>query len=332
MICRRWGAGGGGRGGQTLPTTSFSGRIATSSIFPLLRGRRRSGPQPRQNHSMAGRRSRARRRKLSYELLDCAWHGHVLVGTDAGAVRSEDHHVAREWDGLRWHRCLRCDAWLPRVPPISPSRPYPPDPGEIEVPLRGRPLRDRYALRLIAIDRAVHFLVLAVLAAAVFVFTANRSLLHQDFLRIITDLQGGFGGPVHTTNGGIEHELTRLFSISTRNLEITGVALAAYAVLEGVEAVGLWRGRRWAEYLTFVATALLLPLEVYEISRKATALKGLTLAINLAIVVYLIIAKRLFGVRGGVRAEHERRQADAGWAAIERASPERAGVPTDHLP
>jgi hypothetical protein len=27
--------------------------------------------------------------KLSYELLDCGWHGHVLVGTDAAAVRPE---------------------------------------------------------------------------------------------------------------------------------------------------------------------------------------------------------------------------------------------------
>ncbi len=41
--------------------------------------------------------------------------------------------------------------------------------------------------------------------------------------------------------------------------------LLAYAALEGMEAVGLWLVKRWAEYLTFVATTILLPLEVYEL-------------------------------------------------------------------
>ena len=181
-------------------------------------------------------------------------------------------------------------------------------------------------LRLIALDRAFHFVVLSILAAAVFVFAADRALLHRDFLRVVTALQGGAGGPVRT-GGTITKELTHLFAISTRNLELTGVVLAAYAVLEGVEAVGLWKAKRWAEYLTFVATALLVPLEVYEIATKPTALKGVTLVINVAIVVYLILAKRLFGVRGGWPAEQARRERESGWAAIERASPNAAPAP-----
>jgi uncharacterized membrane protein (DUF2068 family) len=181
-------------------------------------------------------------------------------------------------------------------------------------------------LRLIALDRALHCVVLAVLAVAVFVIAANKSLLQDDFLRIVTALQGGVGGPVRTTHGTVVRELTRLFAVSTRNLVITGVVLAAYAVLEGVEAVGLWLGRRWAEYLTFVATVLLVPLEVYEIARRPTALKVLTLAINLIIVVYLMVAKRLFGIRGGHAAEQRLREVDSGWPAIEAAIP-RAGSP-----
>jgi len=262
-----------------------------------------------------------RHRRLSYELLDCGWHGHVLVGTDAAAVRPSDDLVARELDGLRWYRCLRCDSWLPRALPAAPTRPFPPGRDEITLPLRGRPLRDRYVLRLIALDRSVHFVVLAVLAAAVFVFIVNKSTLQQDFLRIVTALQGSVGGPVNTSSGGIEGELTKLFAFSTRNLELTGVALAAYAALEGVEAVGLWRGKRWAEYLTFLATVLLVPLEVYEIAGKPTVLKCLTLAINVAIVVYLMLAKRLFGLRGGERAQRAVRETDEGWAALEHATP-----------
>jgi uncharacterized membrane protein (DUF2068 family) len=266
-------------------------------------------------------RDTPRRRKLSYELLDCAWHGHVLIGTDAATIRPQDDDVVREIEGLRWHRCLRCDAWLPQTPPVAATRPHPPDREDITLPLRGRPLRDRYVLRLIAVDRALHFVILGGLAAAVFVFAANKALLHRDFVRIVTDLQGGVGGPVHSTAGSAEHELTRLFSISTRNLEITGVALSAYALLEGVEAVGLWLGLRWAEYLTFVATTALVPLEVYEIIDKPTALKAITLVINVAIAVYLIVAKRLFGIRGGGRALDELRAADAGWPAVELATP-----------
>ena len=173
-------------------------------------------------------------------------------------MRPGDDLVARELDGLRWYRCLRCDSWLPRDLPAAPTRPFPPGRDEITLPLRGRPLRDKYVLRLIAIDRAVHFVVLGVLAIAVFVFIAHKSTWQQDFLRIVAALQGSVGGPVNTSSGGIEGELTKLFAFSTRNLEMTGVALAAYAALEGVEAVGLWHARRWAEYLTFIATTLLL--------------------------------------------------------------------------
>ena len=273
-----------------------------------------------QNHGMqAGRRQRKRR--ISYELLDCARHGHALVGTDVEEIGPGDGHLAREMDGLRWHRCLRCDAWIPQHRPVAPSRPRLPSRDEIALPQRGRLLRDRYVLRVIAIDRGVHFVVLTLLSVAVLVVAADKTALHRDFLRIVTALQGGVGGPVRTNHGTIERELTHLFAISTRSLELTGVILAAYAVLEGVEAIGLWRGRRWAEYLTFIATALLLPLEIYELGRKATALKALTFVINLAIAVYLIAAKRLFGVRGGFAAEERERVADSGWPAIEAATP-----------
>jgi hypothetical protein len=43
--------------------------------------------------------------------------------------------------------------------------------------------------------------------------------------------------------------------------------------------------------------------------------------INLLIVIYLLLAKRLFGLRGGGKAERAERERDTGWAAIERATP-----------
>jgi uncharacterized membrane protein (DUF2068 family) len=115
------------------------------------------------------------------------------------------------------------------------------------------------------------------------------------------------------------HKLT---DISTAHLYEGAAAAAAYAVLEGAEAFGLWWGRRWAEYLTFLATILLLPLEVYELTEKVSVLKIFTLVLNLAIAVYLLLAKRLFGLRGGGTYEAAEKAHDMGWAAVERHSPE----------
>ena len=102
---------------------------------------------------------------------------------------------------------------------------------------------------------------------------------------------------------------------------LVGAVIAAYAGLEGVEAVGLWYGKRWAEYLTFVATIVFVPYEIHELIKSVTALKVVALIINVAIAVYLLYAKRLFGLRGGGRAERAEREADTGWTAIERATP-----------
>ena len=94
--------------------------------------------------------------------------------------------------------------------------------------------------------------------------------------------------------------------------------ILAYAAVEGIEAVGLWYQRRWAEYLTFLVTASLLPLEVYELANRLSPLKILAFIINVAVVAYLLYAKRLFGLRGGARADEEiRERTSAGrrWSA-----------------
>jgi uncharacterized membrane protein (DUF2068 family) len=261
------------------------------------------------------------RPKLRYELIDCGLHGHELLGTDAARLRDEDALFAREGDGLRWYRCLRCDSWVALSPPPEPSVPYPPRRDDVMLPLRGRALRDRYVLRLIALDRVLHFLVLTALAVALFLFARNRAVLNEDFARILNDLQGGVGGPVNSSSHGVVHDLRRLFAVNIANLYLLAAAAATYAALEGTEAVGLWLGRRWAEYLTFVATVVFVPYEIYELTKSITWLKLLTLAINLLIVIYLLLAKRLFGLRGGGKAVQAERAQDNGWPAIERATP-----------
>jgi len=259
--------------------------------------------------------------RLRYELIGCGLHGHELLGTNAASLRPEDSLFARESGGLHWYRCLRCDSWVALSPPSEPTVEYPPPREEISLPLRGRPLRQRYVLRLIAIDRLTHFLVLSALAAAVFLFASNKVALNTDFTRALKYVQGGLGGPITTTNHGIVHDLQRLFAFSITNLYLAGAAIAAYALIEGVEAVGLWFGRRWAEYLTFIATIVFVPYEVDELIKGVTALKLVALAVNLAVAAYLLFAKRLFGLRGGGKAERAEHEADTGWAPVERATP-----------
>ena len=228
-------------------------------------------------------------------------------GSQAGCAGTAACAATRGWCSAR--RASRLDR-------------YPPSREDVTLPLRGKPLRDRYVLRLIAIDRVLHFLVLSALAAAVFLFAGHKAALNADFTRILRDLQGGLGGPMATSRQGVVHDLQRLFAVSIRNLYLAGAAIAAYAALEGVEATGLWLGRRWAEYLTFVATVVFVPYEIDELTKSVTALKVLTLVINLVIVAYLLVSKRLFGLRGGGRAERAEHDADVGWPAIERATPQ----------
>jgi uncharacterized membrane protein (DUF2068 family) len=264
------------------------------------------------------------RPRLHYELLACAVAGHELIGIDAHRLSAEDTLVAREIDGVRWHRCLRCDSWLPVAAPADPEREEPPPREEIDLPLRGKPLRDKIVLRLIAVNRLLHFIVLGAIAVVIFAFASHREALRGRFTKIVADLQIGTTSG-HPSSHGLLHQIDQAFSLDSGTLRLVGVVFVVYAAVEGIEAVGLWYAKRWAEYLTFVVTASLLPLEVYELAHRLSVLKILTITINLAVVAYLLWAKRLFGLRGGVAAEHRERERDVGWPALERSAPEAVG-------
>ena len=116
-------------------------------------------------------------------------------------AEDERRTVAREADGVRWHRCLRCDALgaaaAARVPA---ARPLPPR-DEIELPLRGRPMRDLIVLRLIAVDRAIHFVVLALLAVAVLLFANDQTHLRDLLRHGLRAIDGVGRGPLPEHHG-----------------------------------------------------------------------------------------------------------------------------------
>jgi uncharacterized membrane protein (DUF2068 family) len=87
----------------------------------------------------------------------------------------------------------------------------------------------------------------------------------------------------------IHDALARLIGLEPRHLEELGLVAFAYAALFLVEGVGLWMGRRWAEYLTVIATSSLLPFEIYELTRKLSVPRVTALFLNVAVVVYLVL-------------------------------------------
>ncbi len=77
-----------------------------------------------------------------------------------------------------------------------------------------------------------------------------------------------------------------------RKLELVSAASFFYASLFATEGIGLLLQKRWAEYLTAIITASFLPVEGYELFRRSNLFKVLLLAINIAVVVYLVLRLR----------------------------------------
>jgi uncharacterized membrane protein (DUF2068 family) len=80
----------------------------------------------------------------------------------------------------------------------------------------------------------------------------------------------------------------KLSSLQPSQLKLVGLVAFFYAALFAVEGVGLWMSKRWAEYLTIIATSSFVPFEVYELIRDASWQRGATLGINLIVVGYLV--------------------------------------------
>jgi uncharacterized membrane protein (DUF2068 family) len=86
--------------------------------------------------------------------------------------------------------------------------------------------------------------------------------------------------------------LAKLGLVDDRHLkELSGLA-AIYAGLFLTEGTGLLLRKRWAEYLTVIATASFIPLAIYEIHRHCSLTRVSFFLGNIAILIYLIFILR----------------------------------------
>lgn len=231
------------------------------------------------------------------ELRVCGRRGHLTYAPSEPELAA--HLRGQTALGEAW-RCLRCGTWV--LGPPQSSGPA----DQAPVPERGKALRQRTILRLLAVERVVRALILIAAAYGVFRFESAQKALRGTFGRLVPaaePLAGQLG--VDLDRSAIVADLNKVLHARAGTLTLVAIALLAYGVLEMVEGVGLWLARRWAEYLTVVATAAFLPYEIYELARSITVTKVVAFLINVAAVVYLVLAKRLFGARGG-RAAYER--------------------------
>lgn len=233
-----------------------------------------------------------------WELITCGLSGHVTYAPD-------DEELAKRLSGSTGlgpvARCLRCgDFALGEPHGRGPA-------DEAPMIMRGKALRQAIILRALGLERFFRALVIALAAYAVWKFRGTRGAIQATLDRDLPIFRAaGFKVDQMT----LVHELEKALSARPSTLAVITLLLTAYALVEAVEGVGLWLLKRWGEYFAVVATSVFLPLEIYDLSRGITMTRVVTFTINVAAVIYLLISKRLFGLRGGRKAYDEERRGE----------------------
>jgi uncharacterized membrane protein (DUF2068 family) len=80
----------------------------------------------------------------------------------------------------------------------------------------------------------------------------------------------------------------KLSNVDEHRLRQLSVGTFFYSALFLCEGTGLALAKRWAEYLTIITTASLMPLEMYEIYVHLTWPRAVVLVVNVVVVAYLV--------------------------------------------
>ncbi len=140
------------------------------------------------------------------------------------------------------------------------------------------------ALRLIGAFKLAKGLILVVVGLG------TLHLIHRDLSEVAVTITRRLH--LNPENRYLDLALSRLLSLDARQLREISAGTFFYAALLLTEGVGLLLRRRWAEYFTVIVTGSFIPLELYELTRRFSATRVIVLAINVAIVWYLVAVLR----------------------------------------
>lgn len=259
---------------------------------------------------------------MNWSLRHCARHGHFTYRPDEAELSK--NLTVETPAGQSW-RCLRCGDYVVGEPTGSgPAEDAP------EIP-RGRALRDLLLLRILSLDRGAKGIFLILAALAVWKFKATEQSLSDSLTGLLPLLR-----PVWSQigwnfdNSFILSEVQKLLTLSPGTLTWIIIGLLIYAAIQLTESVGLWLAKVWGEYFAVVASSVFLPVEIWEIVHTPTVLKVVVLLVNIAAVIWLVVSKRLFGVRGGQAAHHAEQASESLLNVEEKAG--QLGQPIPLIP
>ena len=253
---------------------------------------------------------------MDWNLRSCSRHGHLTYRPDEAEFRAKLE--ASTPLGEAW-RCLRCGSYVLGVPHGTGPAEHAP------VLLRGKALRAAFILRALALERWVRGVILVLLGIGVLRLKSTQVGLHQLFERDLKSLQPFFD-QIHfnVSDSSTVHAIEKTLDAKPSTLNLIAAGLMVYGALQITEGVGLWSLRRWGEYVAVVGTTIFIPLEVYELTEKVSWLKIAVLVVNVAAVLYLLLSKRLFGIRGG-HAAYEQSLHEVSLLEVEHAAAPEPG-------
>jgi uncharacterized membrane protein (DUF2068 family) len=234
----------------------------------------------------------------------CARRGHILAHLSDAGLRALTGPIPGPPDAPVLLCCLRCGNWIQAdgvlVSELLGTPESPVGLADLPLPARGAHGRRFGLLRLLAVERAVRGSLMLLGAILIFHVASQRGSILSEIERLLQAYRPlGQELGFQLTGSWVVTELEKYLGGNGNAFRLAGLGLLAYGIAQIIEAVGLWGGWRWAEYLATIATSLFIPLEVYELAHRPTALKATALAINVVVVIYLVYKGRLFGVRGG---------------------------------
>jgi len=255
---------------------------------------------------------------MDWNLRACGRRGHTTWAPTEPELRR--NLIASTPLGEAW-RCLRCGDYVLGAPHgTGPARNAP-------LVLRGRALRDALFLRLLAVERWLRGVLIVLAAYLVYRFRANHDAIQRGFnedLPLIRPIAEKLH--YNLDDSAIVHTIQSVINAQTGTLAWVAVGLLVYGILQLVEGTGLWLLKRWGEYFAVVATSLGLPIEVYELVERVTWVRVGALALNVVAVLYLLLSKRLFGLRGG-KAAYEAARHEASLLEVEASGRVPAAAP-----